>query len=125
MSNCADLGEILETVKVITEGDVQSWYTGWKATASQVPEPSHPRSATDEWLLPQALKEARYDILKTRWLPTLAAHDDGDGFLHALTGASRRATPRMIFGNWLWPENYRRVRGHRQARRPSITNPAA
>ena len=35
-SNCAELGEILETVKVITEGDVQSWYTGWKATADRV-----------------------------------------------------------------------------------------
>ena len=36
MSNCADLGEILETVKVIAEGDVQSWYTAWKATADRV-----------------------------------------------------------------------------------------
>ena len=35
-SNCAELGEILETVKVITEGDVQSWYTGWKGTADRV-----------------------------------------------------------------------------------------
>ena len=35
-SNCADLGEILETVKVITEGDAQSWYTAWKATADRV-----------------------------------------------------------------------------------------
>ena len=35
-SNCADLSEVLETVKVITEGDVQSWYTGWKATADRV-----------------------------------------------------------------------------------------
>jgi len=36
VSNCADLSEVLETVKVITEGDVQSWYTGWKATADRV-----------------------------------------------------------------------------------------
>ncbi|MGO9107853.1 MAG: alpha/beta hydrolase family protein, partial [Thermoguttaceae bacterium] len=36
LSNCADLGEILETVKVIAEGDVQSWYTAWKATADRV-----------------------------------------------------------------------------------------
>jgi hypothetical protein len=34
-SNCADLGEILETVKVIAEGDVESWYSGWKATADR------------------------------------------------------------------------------------------
>jgi pimeloyl-ACP methyl ester carboxylesterase len=34
--NCADLSEVLETVKVITEGDVQSWYNGWKATADHV-----------------------------------------------------------------------------------------
>ena len=30
---CTDLGEVLETVKVIAEGHVQSWYTAWKATA--------------------------------------------------------------------------------------------
>ena len=36
VSNCADLGEILETVKVIAEGDVQSWYTSWEATADRV-----------------------------------------------------------------------------------------
>jgi len=36
VSNCADLGEILETVKVIAEGDVQSWYAAWKATADRV-----------------------------------------------------------------------------------------
>ena len=35
-SNCAELGEVLETVKVIAEGDVQSWYTAWKATAERV-----------------------------------------------------------------------------------------
>jgi pimeloyl-ACP methyl ester carboxylesterase len=35
-SNCADLGEILETVKVISEGDVASWYTAWEATADRV-----------------------------------------------------------------------------------------
>jgi hypothetical protein len=33
VSNYADLGEILETVKVIDEGDAQSWYAAWKATA--------------------------------------------------------------------------------------------
>jgi len=36
VSNCADLGEVLETVKVITEGDVQSWYDAWTATADRV-----------------------------------------------------------------------------------------
>jgi pimeloyl-ACP methyl ester carboxylesterase len=36
VSNCADLGEVLETVKVIAEGDVQSWYTAWEATADRV-----------------------------------------------------------------------------------------
>ncbi len=36
VSNCADLSEVLETVKVITEGDVQSWYTAWKGTADRV-----------------------------------------------------------------------------------------
>ena len=35
-SNCAELGEVLETVKVISEGDVQSWYAAWKATADRV-----------------------------------------------------------------------------------------
>ena len=36
VSNCTDLSEVLETVKVIAEGDVQSWYTAWKATADRV-----------------------------------------------------------------------------------------
>src|SRR5579871_4002249 len=36
VSNCADLGEILETVKVISEGDAQSWYIAWQATADRV-----------------------------------------------------------------------------------------
>jgi len=36
VSNCADLGEILETVKVIAEGDVESWYAAWEATADRV-----------------------------------------------------------------------------------------
>jgi len=36
ISNCADLGEILETVKVISEGDAQSWYASWEATADRV-----------------------------------------------------------------------------------------
>jgi hypothetical protein len=35
-SGSAELGEVLETVKVIAEGDVQSWYTAWKATADRV-----------------------------------------------------------------------------------------
>src|SRR5271157_5489389 len=35
-SGCAELGEVLETVKVIVEGDVQSWYHGWAATADRV-----------------------------------------------------------------------------------------
>ena len=34
--NCASLGEILETVNVIDEGDAQSWYTAWKATSDLV-----------------------------------------------------------------------------------------
>jgi hypothetical protein len=29
-------GEVLEIVKVISEGDVQSWYAAWKATADRV-----------------------------------------------------------------------------------------
>ena len=36
LSNCADLGEILETVKVISEGDAQGWYDAWQATADRV-----------------------------------------------------------------------------------------
>jgi pimeloyl-ACP methyl ester carboxylesterase len=36
LSQCADLGEILETTKQITEGDLESWYTGWAATADRV-----------------------------------------------------------------------------------------
>lgn len=36
LSNCADLGEILETVKVIAEGDAQTWYDAWQATADRV-----------------------------------------------------------------------------------------
>jgi pimeloyl-ACP methyl ester carboxylesterase len=35
-SGCAELGEVLETVKVIAEGDVQSWYNSWEATADRV-----------------------------------------------------------------------------------------
>jgi hypothetical protein len=38
-SGSAELGEVLETVKVIAEGDVQSWYTAWKATADRVLAP--------------------------------------------------------------------------------------
>jgi len=35
-SNCDELDEIFETVKVISEGDPQSWYTAWEATAERV-----------------------------------------------------------------------------------------
>jgi pimeloyl-ACP methyl ester carboxylesterase len=35
-SQCADLGEVLETTKHITEGDLESWYTAWAATADRV-----------------------------------------------------------------------------------------
>jgi dienelactone hydrolase len=34
-SQCADLGEMLETTKLITEGDLESWYSGWAATADR------------------------------------------------------------------------------------------
>ena len=33
VSNCDNLGEFLATTKVLDEGDAQSWYTAWKATA--------------------------------------------------------------------------------------------
>jgi len=36
VSNWSDLGQVLETVKVIAESDVQSWYTAWEATANRV-----------------------------------------------------------------------------------------
>jgi pimeloyl-ACP methyl ester carboxylesterase len=36
LSECADLGEILETTKEIIEGDLQSWYAAWAATAARV-----------------------------------------------------------------------------------------
>jgi hypothetical protein len=36
LSECADLGEMLETTKQITEGDMQSWYAAWAATADRV-----------------------------------------------------------------------------------------
>src|SRR5690242_18831485 len=35
-ARCADLGEMLETTKQITEGDLESWYTAWAATADRV-----------------------------------------------------------------------------------------
>lgn len=35
-SQSADMGEILETIKLIAEGDVQSWYAAWSATADLV-----------------------------------------------------------------------------------------
>jgi pimeloyl-ACP methyl ester carboxylesterase len=34
-SQCADLGEMLETTKNISEGDVESWYVAWAATADR------------------------------------------------------------------------------------------
>jgi pimeloyl-ACP methyl ester carboxylesterase len=34
-SQCADLGEILDTTKQIAEGDVESWYRAWAATANR------------------------------------------------------------------------------------------
>jgi pimeloyl-ACP methyl ester carboxylesterase len=34
-SQCADLGEMLETAKNISEGDVESWYVAWAATADR------------------------------------------------------------------------------------------
>ena len=36
LSQCADLGEMLETTKHITEGDLESWYNAWAATANRV-----------------------------------------------------------------------------------------
>ena len=36
LSQCADLGEMLETTKQIAEGDPESWYTAWTATAGRV-----------------------------------------------------------------------------------------
>jgi len=35
-SQCADLGEMLETTKQITEGDPETWYSAWAATADRV-----------------------------------------------------------------------------------------
>jgi pimeloyl-ACP methyl ester carboxylesterase len=35
-ANCADLGEMLETTKLITEGDLQGWYVAWSDTADRV-----------------------------------------------------------------------------------------
>ena len=35
-SQCADLSEILETTKLIAEGDVESWYRAWAATADRI-----------------------------------------------------------------------------------------
>lgn len=35
LSQCADLGEMLETTKQITEGDLESWYAAWAATADR------------------------------------------------------------------------------------------
>jgi len=35
-SGSADINEVLETVKLITDGDVQGWYTAWAALADRV-----------------------------------------------------------------------------------------
>jgi hypothetical protein len=40
VSNCVDMGEILETMKAISEGDTQSWYSAWQATADRVLAPA-------------------------------------------------------------------------------------
>ena len=32
---CADLGEVLETVRLISEGDMQGWYAAWAAAADR------------------------------------------------------------------------------------------
>jgi len=29
LSGCADVGDVLETVKLISEGDAQGWYAAW------------------------------------------------------------------------------------------------
>src|SRR5579871_2512811 len=34
-SGGAEISEVLETVKAITEGDAQSWYAAWEATADR------------------------------------------------------------------------------------------
>jgi len=36
LSECADLGEVLEATKQITEGDIESWYRAWAGTAERV-----------------------------------------------------------------------------------------
>ena len=36
VARCADLGEMPEATKQITEGDLESWYTAWSATADRV-----------------------------------------------------------------------------------------
>ena len=35
-SQCADIGEMLETTKQINEGDLESWYEAWASTADRV-----------------------------------------------------------------------------------------
>ena len=35
-AGCADIGDVLETVKLITDGDVQSWFAAWSETADRV-----------------------------------------------------------------------------------------
>ena len=35
-SGSADTNEVLETVKLIADGDVESWYTAWSALAERV-----------------------------------------------------------------------------------------
>lgn len=36
LSGCADVGDVLETTKLIAEGDAQGWYAAWSATAARV-----------------------------------------------------------------------------------------
>jgi hypothetical protein len=36
LSRCADLAEMLQMTKSITEGDLESWYSAWAATAARV-----------------------------------------------------------------------------------------
>jgi dienelactone hydrolase len=44
-AGCADIGDVLETVKLISDGDVQSWFAAWSETADRV------------WALAESAKE--------------------------------------------------------------------
>lgn len=47
--NCASLGEFLKTVKVVEEGDAQSWLVAWKTTADFAQElAEHRRESADK-----------------------------------------------------------------------------